>query len=57
MTREEYIARPAIVPRGDGARTIQNSGKLIEQCAAELKQDLDARVAAILKALQSAASA
>jgi hypothetical protein len=36
------------------ARTIQNSGKLIEQCAAELKQDLDARVAAILTALQGA---
>ena len=39
------------------ARTIQNSGKLIEQCAAELKQDLDSRVAAILAALQHAASA
>ena len=38
------------------ARTIQNSGKLIEQCAADLKQDLDSRVAAILKTLQQAAS-
>jgi hypothetical protein len=34
------------------ARTIQNSGRLIEQCAADLKQDLDTRVAAILIALQ-----
>jgi hypothetical protein len=36
------------------ARTIQGSGKLIEQCANELKQDLDARVAVILKTLQPA---
>jgi hypothetical protein len=36
------------------ARTIQNSGKLIEQCAIDLKQDLDTRVAAILTALQKA---
>jgi hypothetical protein len=39
------------------ARTIQNSGRLIEQCANDLKQDLDARVAAILTALQPAGSA
>jgi hypothetical protein len=36
------------------ARTIQNSGKTIEQCASELKQDLEERVAVILKALQKA---
>jgi hypothetical protein len=29
------------------ARTIQNSGKLIEQCATDLKQELDSRVAAV----------
>ncbi|MBL8821332.1 MAG: hypothetical protein JNJ77_02005 [Planctomycetia bacterium] len=34
------------------ARTIQSSGKLIEQCANDLKLDLDARVAATLKLLQ-----
>jgi hypothetical protein len=39
------------------ARTIQNSGRLIEQCAAELEQDLDARVTAIVKVLQHSASA
>jgi hypothetical protein len=39
------------------ARTIQSSGKLIEQCANDLKQDLDGRVAIVLKALQQAASA
>jgi hypothetical protein len=37
------------------ARTIQNSGKIIEQCANDLKQDLDARVAVILTSLQHAA--
>lgn len=37
------------------ARTIQNSGKLIEQCANDLKLDLDTKVAVILKALQQAA--
>jgi hypothetical protein len=36
------------------ARTIQNSGKLIEQCANDLKQDLDTRVAIVLKTLQQA---
>jgi hypothetical protein len=34
------------------ARTIQSSGKIIEQCANELKADLDLRIAAVLKALQ-----
>jgi hypothetical protein len=34
------------------ARTIQSSGKLIEQCAADLKTDLDLRISAVLKALQ-----
>lgn len=34
------------------ARTIQSSGKLIEQCANELKTDLDARINAMLQALQ-----
>jgi hypothetical protein len=38
------------------ARTIQSSGKLIEASAAELKQDLDTRVAAILKALEQAST-
>ena len=36
------------------ARTIQNSGKLIEQCANDLKQDLDTRIAGIMKALREA---
>lgn len=36
------------------ARTIQSSGKLIEQCAVDLKVDLDTRVAAVLAALQHA---
>ena len=35
------------------ARTIQNSGKVIEQCAVDLKADLDLRVAAVLKALRT----
>jgi hypothetical protein len=39
------------------ARTIQNNGKQIEQCANELKIDLDAKVAVILRALQQAESA
>ena len=34
------------------ARTIQSSGKLIEQCATDLKKDLDMRVDAVLKAVQ-----
>jgi hypothetical protein len=34
------------------ARTIQSSGKIIEQCAADLKTDLDQRIATVLKALQ-----
>jgi hypothetical protein len=38
------------------ARTVQNSGRLIEQCANDLKLDLDARVAAVLKLLNQAAS-
>jgi hypothetical protein len=38
------------------ARTIQSSGKLIEQCTTDLKKDLDARVAVIFKALQPATS-
>jgi hypothetical protein len=36
------------------ARTIQNSGKLIEQCASDLKQELDARVATVVRVLQHA---
>lgn len=36
------------------ARTIQSSGRMIEQCANDLKQDLDTRVAAILTTLQKA---
>ena len=36
------------------ARTIQSSGKLIEQCANDLKLDLDARVAVALKTIQQA---
>jgi hypothetical protein len=36
------------------ARTIQSSGKLIEQCANELKQDLEARLANVMNALQQA---
>jgi hypothetical protein len=36
------------------ARTIQSSGKLIEQYANDLKADLDTRVAAVLRALKSA---
>jgi len=36
------------------ARTIQNSGRLIEECANDLKLDLDTKVAAILKGLQPA---
>lgn len=36
------------------ARTIQNSGKVIEQLANDLKQDLDQRVAIALKVLQQA---
>jgi hypothetical protein len=34
------------------AKTIQNSGKLIEQVASELKQDLDSRVAQIVRVLE-----
>jgi hypothetical protein len=34
------------------ARTIQSNGKIIEQCAADLKADLEVRIAAVLKALQ-----
>jgi hypothetical protein len=37
------------------AKTIQNSGKIIEQCAADLRQDLDTRVAAILAILRQPA--
>jgi|LSQX01.3.fsa_nt_gb uncharacterized protein YfcZ (UPF0381/DUF406 family) len=37
------------------ARTVQNSGKLIEQCAVELKQDFDERVTAILQLLRRTA--
>jgi hypothetical protein len=33
------------------AQTIQKSGKLIDQCAADLKADLDSRIAAMLKML------
>ncbi|NUQ65327.1 MAG: hypothetical protein HUU20_22905 [Pirellulales bacterium] len=33
------------------ARTIQNNGKMIEQCANELKADLDQRVAAVLEVI------
>ncbi len=33
------------------ARTIQNSGRVIEQCANELKADLDQRVAAVLEVI------
>jgi hypothetical protein len=36
------------------ARTIQNSGRLIEQCANDFKQDLDARVASVLTPLKKA---
>lgn len=36
------------------ARTIQNSGKLIEQCASDLKQELESRVAAVLAILNHA---
>lgn len=35
------------------ARTIQSSGKLIERCANDLKQDFDDRIAAILRVLQN----
>jgi hypothetical protein len=35
------------------ARTIQNSGKLIEQYATDLKLDLDSKVAIIVKAIKS----
>ncbi len=38
------------------ARTIQNSGKVIEQCANDLKQDLDSRVTAIPTALRPASA-
>lgn len=41
-----------IADMGTKARTIQNSGKLIEQCATDLKQDFDDRTAAILKLLK-----
>lgn len=34
------------------ARTIQSSGKLIEECAKELKTDLDARINSMLQVLQ-----
>ena len=39
------------------ARTIQNSGKLIEQCANDLKLDLETKVAVILKTIRQATSA
>ncbi|CAN5460116.1 hypothetical protein BH10PLA2_BH10PLA2_30990 [soil metagenome] len=39
------------------AKTIQNSGKLIEQVASELKQDLDGRVAEIVRVLERGGSA
>jgi hypothetical protein len=38
------------------ARTIQSSGKLIEQCAKDLKQDLDDRLAVVLNALKAAST-
>ena len=34
------------------ARTIQKSGKLIEECATDLKEELDRRVANVLAALR-----
>jgi hypothetical protein len=34
------------------ARTIQNSGRVIEQCANDLKADLDQRVAAVLEVIR-----
>jgi hypothetical protein len=37
------------------ARTVQNSGKAIEQCATELKLDFDTRLATILTTLKRAA--
>lgn len=41
-----------IADMGKKARTIQNSGKLIEECANDLKKDLDERVAAIMDTLR-----
>jgi hypothetical protein len=38
------------------ARTIQCSGKIIEQCSADLKADLDLRIANVVKALQAGGS-
>jgi hypothetical protein len=35
------------------ARTIQSSGKQIEQCSADLKQDLEMRLLAIAKLIQA----
>ena len=35
-----------------GGSTIQSSGKLIEQCATELKNDMDVRLIAVLQALR-----
>lgn len=45
-----------IADMGTKARTIQNSGKLIEQCATDLKLDLDSRVSAVLAALRQASA-
>lgn len=39
------------------ARTIQSSGKLIEQCAIDLKADLDARLRRMLQCLQQSRNA
>jgi hypothetical protein len=38
------------------AKTIQSSGKIVEQCAMDLRADLEARVTAILKLLSNVAS-
>jgi hypothetical protein len=45
-----------IVDMATKARTIQNSGRLIEQCAADLKNELDLRLARILHMLRTTAS-
>jgi hypothetical protein len=39
------------------ARTVQNSGKLIEQCANDLKQEFDSRLAIVLSALKQVGTA
>ena len=52
MLRRAQLNPERIAGMATKARTIQNSGRAIEQCAADLKQDLDDRLAFILELLR-----